>query len=222
MKRLGMNFDPSPVKGLKSYLEMTAAGSAPKNMMPRWWMAANYEPLAKDPEGLAWELRGQGVKCMAEEDFITSSGQAQGTGKANPVAQKWADTMTSKFDELSDNCAIFRELRNCMDLSVVASLIEKENMADKADCRLTLLMDAKQLPIAEYNVPKQVDSKARFVKRSRDNVDQRLGRRAIPALVDHSKPEGRRQHFGSRAAKRSSRQRNRPPGGGTDRRHPPQ
>jgi hypothetical protein len=170
MKRLGMNFDPSPVKGLKSYLEMTAAGSAPKNMMPRWWMAANYEPLAKDAEGLAWELRGQGVKCMAEEDFITSTGQAQGTGKANPVAQKWADTMTSKFEELSDKLAIFRELRNCMDLSVVASLIEKENMADKADCRLTLLMDAKQLPIAEYNVPKQVDSKASFVKRSRDTL----------------------------------------------------
>jgi len=170
MKRLGMNFDASPVKGLKSYLEMTAAGARPKNMMPRWWMAANYEPLAKDQEGLAWELRGQGVKCMAEEDFITSTGQAQGTGKANPVAQKWADTMTSKFNELSDQLAIFRELRNCMDLSVVASLIEKENMADKADCRLTLLMDARQLPITVYNVPKQVDTKATFVKRSRDTL----------------------------------------------------
>ena len=170
MKRLGMNFEPSKVKGLKSYLEMTASGARPKNMMPRWWMAANYEPLAKDAEGLAWELRGQGVKCMAEEDFITASGQAQATGKANPVAQKWADTMTSKFDELSDHLAIFRELRNCMDLSVVASLIEKENMADKADCRLTLLMDAKKLPIAEYNVPKHVDSKATFVKRSRETL----------------------------------------------------
>jgi len=170
MKRLGMHFDTSPVKGLKSYLEMTAAGARPKNMMPRWWMAANYEPLAKDPEGLAWELRGQGVKCMAEEDMISTSGQAHGTGKANPAAQKWADLMTAKFDELSDNYAIFRELRNCMDLAVVASLIERENMADKADCRLTLLMDAKQLPIAVYNVPKQVDSKATFVKRSRETL----------------------------------------------------
>jgi hypothetical protein len=57
-----------------------------------------------------------------------------------------------------------------MDLAVVASLIERENMADKADCRLTLLMDAKQLPIAVYNVPKQVDSKATFVKRSRETL----------------------------------------------------
>jgi hypothetical protein len=57
-----------------------------------------------------------------------------------------------------------------MDLAVVASLIEQENMADKADCRLTLLMDARQLPIAVYNVPKQVDSKATFVKRSRETL----------------------------------------------------
>ncbi|HEX3998093.1 MAG TPA: DUF1598 domain-containing protein [Pirellulales bacterium] len=170
MKRLGMHFDESPVKGLKSYLEMVTSGARPTNMMPRWWMAANYQPLAKDPEGLAWELRGQGVKCMAEEDFINSTGQAHGTGKANPTAQKWADQMTLKFNDLSDHFAIFRELRNCMDLAVVASLIERENMADKADCRLTLLMDAKQLPIATYNVPKHVDSKATFVKRSRDYI----------------------------------------------------
>lgn len=165
MKRLGMHFDPSPVKGLKSYMEMISGGQ-PKNMMPRWWMAANYEPLAKDAEGLAWELRGQGVKCMAEEDFITTGGETHASGKANPVSQKWADTMTAKFDELSDHLPIFRQLRNCMDLAVTASLIEKENMADKADCRLTLLMDAQQLPITAYNVPKQVDTKATFVKRS--------------------------------------------------------
>jgi hypothetical protein len=170
MKRLGMGFDPSPVHGLRSYLDMVKTGSRPTNMMPRWWMAANYEPLAKDPDGLAWELRGQGVQCMAEEDYISASGQAHATGKANPVARKWADQMTAKFNDLSDHLAIFRELRNCMDLAVVASLMERENMADKADCRLSLLMDARQLPVAEYNVPKQVDTKASFVKRSRDYI----------------------------------------------------
>lgn len=168
MKRLGMDFDPSPVAGLPSYLKMVHSGTRPTNMMPRWWMAANYEPLAKDADGMAWEIRGQGVKCMAEEDYITASGQAKGTGKANPTARKWADLMTAKFDQLSDHLAIFRELRNCMDLAVVASLIERENMADKADLRLTLLMDSNQLPVAVYNVPKQVDSKASFVKRSHD------------------------------------------------------
>ena len=71
--------------------------------MPRWWLAASYQPLAKDPDGLAWEIRGPGVKCMTEEDYITSTGQAKGTGHSNAAAQKWADLMTAKYDELSEH-----------------------------------------------------------------------------------------------------------------------
>jgi hypothetical protein len=57
-----------------------------------------------------------------------------------------------------------------MDLAVVASLIEQEHLADKADCRIDLLMDAKQLPVEQYQVPKQVDSRASLVKKGRDYV----------------------------------------------------
>ncbi len=172
-------------------------------------MAANYEPLAKDPEGLAWELRGQGVKCMAEEDYISASGQAHGTGKANPTARKWADLMTAKFNDLSDHLAIFRELRNCMDLAVVASLIERENMADKADLRLTLLMDANQLPVTVYNAPKQVDSKASFVKRSHDYLISASGGVQFQpwAIIQNSKDDAKPSAARSEAitaAKRST------------------
>ena len=41
---------------LGSYVDMIK--SQPKNMMPRWWMACDYEPMAKSADGLAWQLRG--------------------------------------------------------------------------------------------------------------------------------------------------------------------
>ena len=56
----------------------------PKTTNPRWWMACNYEPVAKSEDGLAWELRGQGVKCMTENDIIAADGTAQATGKSQP------------------------------------------------------------------------------------------------------------------------------------------
>ena len=168
MKRLAMNFEPSPVKGMPSYMSMLAPSS--KIQTPRWWMAANYEPLLKDDDGLAWQLRGTGVKCMTEEDHFTATGGRVHTGKANPLAQKWADTMTAKFDELSAKDTIFGSLRNCMDLAVVASLIEQEHLADKSDCRLDLLQNAKQLPIEEYQVPKQVDSSASLLKKGHNTL----------------------------------------------------
>ncbi len=168
MKRLQMGFEPAPIKGLSSYLAMLPPSN--KVQTPRFWLAANYEPLVKDEDGLAWQIRGTGVKCLTEEDHFSQSGVREHTGKANPLAQKWAETMTAKFDELSAKDTIFGALRNCMDLAVVASLIEQEHLADKADCRLDLFADAKQLPIEEYQVPKQVDSKASLVKKGNKDI----------------------------------------------------
>ena len=53
-------------------------------MMPRWWLATNYEPMLTDAEGLAWELRGPGVKAMTEEDFLTANGDRVHTRQSQP------------------------------------------------------------------------------------------------------------------------------------------
>jgi hypothetical protein len=69
MKRLAMKMDEPPVRGLPSYLDMATPGGS---MTPRWWLSPNYEALHRDPEGLAWELRGVGVQCLTAEDTFNS------------------------------------------------------------------------------------------------------------------------------------------------------
>lgn len=166
MKRLGMNFDPPPVKGLPSYLTMIkgSAANMKLNVLPRWWLTTNYQPLLTDNEGLAWKLRGQGVKAMSEEDFLSPDGTVTHTGKAGAASQRWADLMTKKYDELSLREPVFGELRNCMDLAVIAALIFKDNLAAKASLDLGPLLDADHYPLEAFNVPKQVDTKANYVQ----------------------------------------------------------
>ena len=53
-------------------------------MMPRWWLAPKYEPLRRDNDGLAWELRGQGVRCLTEQDFLDSDGPETALGQSRP------------------------------------------------------------------------------------------------------------------------------------------
>lgn len=164
MKRLAMNFDKSPVKGLVSYLQMV--GNGVKGMQtPRWWLAPRYEPIATDGEGLAWEIRGQGVQAMAEEDHFNAAGQREKRLKANPVAQKWADSMTKHYDELAAKDSVFGDLRNCMDLAVVGALAVKEQLFEKVNLRPTYLLNADALPLTHYMAPKQVDTKASFIKK---------------------------------------------------------
>jgi hypothetical protein len=171
MKRLAMGFEPSPVQGLPNYLQMIKAGSrGVQNMTPRWWLAPNYEPLLKDKDGNAWELRGGGVKAMTEDDFFAADGSRTHTGKASAMAQKWADNMTKMYEALSVKDPIFAELRNVMDMAVVAALISKEQLAEKSSCSLDVLLDETALPVQQLNAPKQVPTQANFVKKGRDYV----------------------------------------------------
>jgi hypothetical protein len=164
MKRIAMKLEPSPVKGLGSYVDMIK--SQPKNIMPRWWMACDYEPVAKSADGLAWQIRGKGVKVMTEDEVV-AGGKMVGTGKASDVAKKWADSMTAKYDELSVAEPVFGELRNVMDLCVIAALIAKENLLAKANLELPALTAANsRLGAAAFDAPTQVATQCSVIHRS--------------------------------------------------------
>jgi len=157
MKRIQMGFEPVPIKGLISYMDMIK-GNTRQQVSPRFWMATNYDALLTDGEGLAWELRGQGVKTMTEDALFAKGGERKLTGKANPIAKKWADTMTAKYEELSQREPIFGQLRNCMDMAVIGALIVKEGLAQKAGCDISSLTDPLTSPVVQFAVPKQINS----------------------------------------------------------------
>jgi hypothetical protein len=164
MKRLAMDLEPAPVDGLPSYLSMIPArGRGVNNLMPRWWLAPNYEPLARTADGLAWELRGPGVKCLTEEDYVSETGEKQGTGQAGAAAATWAANMTEKFAELADHDSSFGQLRNIMDLAVIGALIEKEQLVTAAGLDIPWLMGQEELD--RYAVPARTSSKASVMRK---------------------------------------------------------
>ena len=165
MKRLAMNFEPSPVHGMPSFLHMfTPTSVGMSNIMQRWWLEPKYDSVLRSPDGLAWQFNGAGVKCMTEEDFATANGQRQHEGKANALAQKWADNMTEHYEELALAQPVFGELRNCMQLALVGALIAHERLADKAGCELPALVQEATLKTLELPAPTQVDSRVSMVK----------------------------------------------------------
>jgi hypothetical protein len=167
MKRLAMGLDPSPVPGLTSYVDQIkdrrlSAGTT----SPRWWLACNYEPLARTADGLGWELRGPGVKTLTEDSFV-AAGQIQGTGSKSPAAERWADLLTKHYAELSVKDTVFGELRNIMDMCIVAALIQREGMLERAGCSLPLLTGQADLVDLNWNAPTSVPAHCSFVRTSR-------------------------------------------------------
>jgi hypothetical protein len=171
MKQIGMGHEKSQVTGLSSYLTMvSASGNGMQSMTPRWWMVPEYKAVVRDADGLAWGLEGSTVKTMTEETLFAADGSKKQAGKVSPAAQRWADQMTSKFSELARKDSIFGQLRNCMDLAVVSTLLAKEGLMSKAGVALSALMDPTQYPSAEYEVPKTVATKASALQKGSSYV----------------------------------------------------
>ncbi len=169
MKRLGMNFEKAPVAGLSSYLQLVKANDN-SNLMPRWWMAPNYQPLLRDDDGLAWELRSGSVQVMTEDGFFSQAGVRTTTGQSSPTAKKWADDMTQHYAALASKLPIFAELENMMDLAIAAAVVKQQNLAGKAGHSFPLLLTAESLPTSSAPIPKQVPTQASFVKRGKNYV----------------------------------------------------
>jgi len=165
MKRIGMNLEPAPVPGLPSFLHLVRSGKA-MNMLPRWWLAPDYQPLVRAADGLAWHIRGGSVKAMAESDFLGDQGVKRGAGRPDPVAQRWAELLTERYDELAQADPAFGQLRNCMDLAVVGALLAKEGLLRRAGLELPVLLGRQpgyatiQLP-----APRQAPSKTAMLRK---------------------------------------------------------
>jgi hypothetical protein len=172
MKRVSLALDPSPVQGLPSYVEMAkATGSGLRNMMPRWWLEPNYQPLLRDDAGLAWEVRGASVRCLTENDYLDANGVAHPSGQADPISQGWADLMTNRYEDLAMADPVFGQLRNCMDLAVVSALIVKQRLFAKAGQSFPLLSgEHPGLLTAKLPAPKQVATSASLVKKTRKTM----------------------------------------------------
>lgn len=167
MKRLGMGFEVAAVAGLPSYLQlMPVGGRGMQSMTPRWWMVPNYGGIARDEAGLGWELHRAAVKTLTEETFFSENGKAnRQPGKVNPAAQRWADLFTAKYNELATAEPIFGQLRNCMDLALVAALLTSQGLLEKAGHGFELLFDGPKLPTEEFLPPKQTQTQASVLKR---------------------------------------------------------
>ncbi len=164
MKRIAMGLEKSPIKALPSFLELAVKARAKAvRTSPRFWMECNYQPLAKSDDGNVWQLRGQGVKTLCEETVVSRDGTQK--IKPNRIASKWADSMTSHFDDLAAADATFGELRNVMDLSVIAALMKQQQMTQAVSLEIPAILGITEVATTPaWTVPKKVPTQCSFVR----------------------------------------------------------
>jgi len=162
----GSKVMPGFISGARNSVSLTNP-----NINPRWWLACNYESVATDGQGLAWEIRGQGVKAMTETEVLQGNNGPAKAQQQDPAAQRWAELMTDRYDDLSKADPVFGELRNIMDMCVAAAIIRSNSLLDLADLELPhLLATTKTISHRSWFTPKHVSTETSFIKSSRGLV----------------------------------------------------
>lgn len=165
LKRIGMGLEPSGLTELPSYLSMVAPASPSATTLPRFWLEADYDPISRDPDELAWRINARRMKCLTENDIVDAAGGRTAKAAADPVAKKWCDLMTAHYDRLAGRHPAFAELVNCVDLAVVAALLHGRQLASRAGLDMTPLLDADSLVLPSYAVPASVPTVANGMKK---------------------------------------------------------
>ncbi len=160
MKLIGMGLERGTPE-VPSYLNMVSLGrgqAPPPLDVLRWWFTANYDAVRTTPDRDAFELCGQGVKVLSENELLTQLGKRVPTGDANPTNREFAARFTSHFPELAAKYPIYADLQNVFDLAMVAALIGSEQLAEKAQWHLTCFGDSAAYPVTLGTAPQSVET----------------------------------------------------------------
>lgn len=135
MKLVGMGLEDG-VFGVTSYLDSIPQGKAQPMSVLRWWFTLNYEALQATPSRDAFELRGQGVKVLSENEMLNERGERIQTGQSDDLNSQFAQSFTKHFEALAVKYPIYAELQNVFDLALAAGLIVAEDLPGKVDWHL--------------------------------------------------------------------------------------
>lgn len=160
MKLIGIGkLDGGPQ--MKSFFDLLTPEQKQQQMETdalRWWLTMKYDAILHSSNRDVFEIQGSSVLCRSENELITAQGKRIHTGKAEPTNRLFAQQFTSNYDELAKRDLVFADLQNIFDLSLLAALIHKERLNDRANWDLgAFAANGRYLPAA-YEPAKIVHS----------------------------------------------------------------
>jgi hypothetical protein len=166
MKRYAMNLAPAPIDGLPGFLDLIRSrGSTPKDLMPRWWLAVDYEPPECSSDRLVWTMGRSNMRVLTENEVLSAQGTVEGTGKSHPAALAFSKNMTERFSALEQADPVFAQLHRLVDLAMLAAIVDHHDLINLAGGGFDLLMDPTgSWKTESWNAPRSLASQASFVR----------------------------------------------------------
>lgn len=158
LKRYGLGLARHTVPGLGNIVDNTRQAV---NMI---WFELAYEPILVSADGDAFGLRGQRLRVQAGRFDWDPKG-------ATPKAHEFARKMSDNLEALAATQPLISDLQNLADLSVVATLIQRDRLDRKVGWNTSWLLQttgdsAASFPVTRIVTPKNADALANYTNGS--------------------------------------------------------
>lgn len=162
MKLVGIEREPSTLQ-VPSYFEIvrTSGGREPPSMgLLRWWFTAHYDALLTSPEHDVYELQGQGVQLLSENEFLSLQGTRVATGQSDDFNRRFAANFTEHLATMAQKYPIYAELQNVFDLALVCAVLKHDRVCDRTGWHRLGFADPRVAEVGRGVVPTAVESVA--------------------------------------------------------------
>ena len=145
MKLIAIGREPPPIR-MPTFFEKLKG--APRDNFQRWWFTPNYKCVQVTPDRMAFHMAGQGVQ-LGTEEYKTDGRGGMMQVKAKPLraARLYAESFTKKYEEIAAASPVFGQLRNAIDVLIVANHLQREDMFSKVGLDISLLLDPSAISV---------------------------------------------------------------------------
>ena len=162
MKLIGIGLEKPPVR-LASYVDRANPAAISRNALQRWFFVPDYQCVRVSDDELSMEMVGYGVKLVAEDELVAQDGGRRTAGRSNRASQAFVNAFTKTYPKLAERVPVYAQLRNCIDLSVVAAFMQQQDYYGQVGWSMDLFGSEDQFPVETYNPPKQVASAVNII-----------------------------------------------------------
>lgn len=166
MKLIGIGLEEPPVK-ITSYVSRANPASVARNALQRWYFKPNYECVKVSKDELAMQLVGDGVKLVGADELVTADGGRVGSGKVDSASQQFVESFTRLYPQLAEKSPVYGQLRNLIDMSIVAAFIQKYDYYGQASWKMDFFGSEEAYPVETYNAPEKVETAVNAIWKGR-------------------------------------------------------
>jgi hypothetical protein len=145
LKRYTTVTDPFPLPGIGHPVDNSRpAGNG-------YWFEMNHDKLLVSPDNTAYQIRGPRLQMKVGAIPFDAKG-------ATERAKAWATNVNKNIPALAAAAPIYADLQNVADLALLASLIQKDKLAQRASWDISWLLDSSKYTTRSIRIPRTCDT----------------------------------------------------------------